>query len=122
MTDQGYDANSNPRHLAPAPDEYDEADIQAQITQVDRELRELGKVIGMYNSDGWKHVQGMLVGDMQQAIGLLAGDKITTMEGVAFIRGQIRQLERLISLGDEANARKSYLTETLRSLKVVQDA
>ena len=116
-----YDPNVNPRHLDVVADEEDEKELESVNSKMEEELGRLNREIAMFRSAGWRGIRDQLNSELSLAVMALAGDKLNTMEAVAFVRGQIRALQFLLSLHDEKVQRRDYILQLQQQLKHAEE-
>ena len=91
----------NHRSLA---DERPAEELRSQQDAIDRlqnTIDGLQKQHSLFAHEGWKAIQSRLYEELNNAYFKLKGDSVTSMEGVARLRGEIAALERLMVM-DEA--------------------
>lgn len=72
-----------------------------EMDQLQGQINGLQKQYSVFKHEGWQAVQSRLYEELNLAYHRLKGDTITSMEGVARLRGEIAALEKLMVL-DEA--------------------
>lgn len=111
-----YDPDDAPRSLRSVSPESREM-YERQIEALQREIDLLNREAGMFNSAGWKSVRGELEDQLGIANQALRDDRINTMEGIAFVRGQMRAFEYLLGLERITTLRRQAAQEQLQSLR-----
>lgn len=118
-----YDGNSNPRSLRSATTEDETSETLQQIELAEKELGNLNKVIGLYNSKGWNEVvKPTLYDEINRCMRLLASASTDSMAKVEHIRGELAAYHRFVTMGEEATKRKDALVEAVRNAKEAVDA
>lgn len=111
-----YDPADNPRSLDESLTEEEVREAENTLVEMRRALSHLGSQVGMFNSDGWKVTQSQLYESLQEAVNRICNPE-TSLEDVPYLRGRITEVQRLMSLGDQVQARKEMLQEEIKNLE-----
>lgn len=112
-----YDPSESPRNLTAVPDEDDQKNAEDNVrrmTYLQNEIDALHAALGMFRSKGWQRVQANLFEQLQAAHAAILDNRIATMEGIAFVRGQIHAFQYLFNLEQETKQRQEFLKQELQ--------
>lgn len=109
------------RDLRVVHTEEELSEFDSIIAGLRRQLDERNRMKAMFRSAGWKSVEQELLSELNHATRALVGDTLREMPAVAFVRGQMRALEFLLSYPERIEQEQELLKAQIQDLEADRD-
>lgn len=116
MTTTEYDPAANPRNLAVVEDEYEE-ELELEQDRIQARIDRLNREIPLFRSEGWKGIRAEFDAQIASAVDALTGDRLNSMEAIAFVRGQLRTLQWLLAMPEAKKTERDMWQGYIKELK-----
>lgn len=107
----------NPRNLEVVKDPQEEIDEASAAENDQKLINQYNRQLAMFKSAGWNDLAVALAEELQHCVIALTGNRLNTMEAVAYVRGQVQVIQHILALPEATKQRRALVQQQIEDRK-----